>query len=171
MGKQQMAENIVKVDISFQALLTAVLSLERAEKQKLWEFLETDLFANEEDAPEDLVEIQAARADYAAGDYITFDQYAAERASRSEWLTQSFITPKVVRKQLDDLPDDVYERIAPKIQQLAEHPRPEGVTKLKGSDREYRIRIGDYRVRYEIDDKEKVILLLQCKHRRDIYRK
>ncbi|MGP1382041.1 MAG: hypothetical protein ACTS2F_00695 [Thainema sp.] len=79
-----MAENIVKVDISFQALLTAVLSLERAEKQKLWEFLETDLFPDEEDSPEDLAEIEAARADYTAGDYITFDQYAAERASRYE---------------------------------------------------------------------------------------
>lgn len=79
-----MAENIVKVDISFQALLTAVLSLERAEKQKLWEFLETDLFPDEEDSPEDLAEIEAARADYKAGDYITFDQDAAERASRSE---------------------------------------------------------------------------------------
>ncbi|MGP1382042.1 MAG: type II toxin-antitoxin system RelE family toxin [Thainema sp.] len=68
-------------------------------------------------------------------------------------MTYTIITPKVVRKQLDDLPDDVYERIAPKIQQLAEHPRPDGVTKLKGTDREYWVRC-------EIDDKEKVILLL-----------
>lgn len=69
------------------------------------------------------------------------------------------------------MPNDVYERIAAKIQHLAEEPRPDGVTKMKGTDNEYRIRIGDYRVRYEIDDKELIILLLQCKHRKDVYKK
>jgi mRNA interferase RelE/StbE len=85
-------------------------------------------------------------------------------------MTYTIITPKAVQKQLDALPDDVYNRIS-KIQQLAEDPRPDGVVKMKGSDNEYRIRIGDYRVRYEIDDKELIILLLQCKHRKDVYRK
>lgn len=79
-----MAENTVKIDISFQALLAAVSSLERAEKQELWELLETELFADEEDTPDDLAEIQTARADYATGDYTTFDQYAAQRTSRFE---------------------------------------------------------------------------------------
>ena len=86
-------------------------------------------------------------------------------------MTYTIITPKAVQKQLDALPDDVYDRIAEKIEQLAEDPRPDGVVKIKGSDTEYRIRIGDYRVRYEIDDKELIILLLQCKHRKDVYRK
>jgi len=86
-------------------------------------------------------------------------------------MTYTIITPKAVQKQLDALPDDVYDRIAEKIEQLAENPRPDGVVKMKGSDHEYRIRIGDYRVRYEIDDKELIILLLQCKHRKDVYRK
>jgi mRNA interferase RelE/StbE len=76
-----------------------------------------------------------------------------------------------VQKQLDALPDDVYDRIAEKIEHLAEDPRPDGVVKMKGSDHEYRIRIGDYRVRYEIDDKELIIILLQCKRRKDVYRK
>jgi len=86
-------------------------------------------------------------------------------------MSYTIITPKAVQKQLDALPDDVYDRIAEKIEQLAEDPRPDGVVKMKGSDHEYRIRIGDYRVRYEIDDKELIILLLQCKHRKDVYRK
>lgn len=86
-------------------------------------------------------------------------------------MTYTIITPKAVQKQLDALPDDVYDRIAEKIEQLAEDPRPDGAVKMKGSDNEYRIRIGDYRVRYEIDDKELIILLLQCKHRKDVYRK
>jgi mRNA interferase RelE/StbE len=86
-------------------------------------------------------------------------------------VTYTIVIPKAVQKQLDALPNDVYERIAAKIQPLAEDPRPDGVTKMKGTDNEYRIRIGDYRVRYEIDDKELMILLLQCKHRKDVYKK
>lgn len=86
-------------------------------------------------------------------------------------MTYTIITPKAVQKQLDALPDDIYEHIAVKIQQLVENPRPDGVVKMKGADNEYRIRIGDYRVRYEINDKELLILLLQCKHRKDVYRK
>jgi mRNA interferase RelE/StbE len=69
------------------------------------------------------------------------------------------------------LPSDIKERIAEKIQNLADEPRPDGVVKLKGSDNEYRIRVGDYRVRYEIDDENQLVQLLQCKHRKDVYRK
>ena len=78
-----MAENTVKIDISFQSLLEAILSLEMAEKHKLWKLLETELFSDEDDSPEDIAEIQAARADYKAGDYTTFDQYMAQRANQS----------------------------------------------------------------------------------------
>ena len=78
-----MAENTVKVDISFQSLLEAISSLEISEKHKLWELLEAELFPDDEDSPEDITEIQAARADYKAGDYTTFDQYMAQRAERS----------------------------------------------------------------------------------------
>jgi len=65
-----MAENIVKVDISFQSLLEAISSLWIAEKHQLWELLEAELFPNNEDSPEEIAEIQAARADYEAGDYL-----------------------------------------------------------------------------------------------------
>jgi mRNA interferase RelE/StbE len=68
------------------------------------------------------------------------------------------------------LSDKVYERISIKIQQLTDDPRPDGVVKLEGSVNEYRIRISDYRVRYEIDDQALLILLLQCRHRRDVYK-
>lgn len=78
-----MAENIVKVDISFQSLLEAVSSLGIAEKHQLWEFLEAELFPDDDDSTEDIAEIQAARADYEAGDYMTFDEYRVQRAERS----------------------------------------------------------------------------------------
>jgi mRNA interferase RelE/StbE len=64
----------------------------------------------------------------------------------------------------------VNKRVAEKLQQLAEEPRPSEVVKLKGTDNEYRIRVGDYRIRYEINDQDRTIRLLQCKHRREVYR-
>lgn len=76
-----MAENTVKLDVSFQALLDVISSLETAQKHQLWERLDAELFADDEDSPE-VAEIQAARDDYAAGDYITFDEYKAQRAKR-----------------------------------------------------------------------------------------
>jgi hypothetical protein len=78
-----MAENTVKVDISFQSLLEAISSLGITEKYQLWELLEAELFPDDEDSPEDIAEIQAARADYKAGDYMTFDEYRVQRAERS----------------------------------------------------------------------------------------
>ncbi|MEZ2321708.1 MAG: hypothetical protein ACBR15_22180 [Microcoleus sp.] len=74
-----MAENTVKVD-SFQSLLEAISSLGIAERYKIWEFLEAELFANEDASSEDIAEIQAARADYKAGDYTTFDRYMARES-------------------------------------------------------------------------------------------
>lgn len=81
------------------------------------------------------------------------------------------IISKSVQKQIDNLPNDVIERVIEKMQNLALEPRPEGIVKLKGYDNEYRIRIGDYRVRYEIDDENQLVQILQCKHRKDVYRK
>ena len=78
-----MAENTVKVDISFQSLLAAIASLEVTEKHQLWELLEAELFPDDEDSPEDIADIQVARADYEAGDYMTFDEYKAHRAELS----------------------------------------------------------------------------------------
>lgn len=84
-------------------------------------------------------------------------------------MSYQAIIPKPVQKQLDDLPDNVYDRLIKEILALKDNPRPPGCIKLKGY--EYRIRIGDYRIRYEIHDKESIVLLLHCKHRKDIYKK
>jgi hypothetical protein len=78
-----MAENTVKLEIQFESLLAAVSSLKVAEKHRLLELLEDELFDDDdlENDPETMADIEAARADYAAGDYITFDEYLAERRS------------------------------------------------------------------------------------------
>ncbi|TVP62245.1 MAG: type II toxin-antitoxin system RelE/ParE family toxin [Nodularia sp. (in: Bacteria)] len=86
-------------------------------------------------------------------------------------MTYQIIITKSIQKQLDNLPNNLKERVYEKICQLADEPRPNGVVKLKGYENEYRIRIGDYRLRYEIQDEELIILLIQCKHRRKVYKK
>jgi hypothetical protein len=78
-----MTENTVKMDISFQLLLGIISSLDTTEKHQLWSILDAELFPDDEDFPEDIAEIQAARADYKAGDYMTFDEYSVQRAKRS----------------------------------------------------------------------------------------
>jgi mRNA interferase RelE/StbE len=80
------------------------------------------------------------------------------------------VIPKPVQKQLDDIPDDVCDRIIKRIVMLKERPRPRGCIKLKGYENEYRIRIGNYRIRYEIRDQESIVILLHCKHRKSVYR-
>lgn len=57
------------------------------------------------------------------------------------------------------------------IDALAHQPRPDGVKKLQGGEGEYRLRVGSYRIIYDIKDHELVILVLRLGHRKDIYRK
>jgi len=86
-------------------------------------------------------------------------------------VTYQVVVPKPVQKQLDKLPEKEYQRIIEKILVLKENPRPPGCTKLTGHKNEYRIRIGSYRVRYEVDDDKLMVVLLHCLHRKDIYRR
>jgi len=85
-------------------------------------------------------------------------------------MSFAVVVPKPIQKQLDDLPASVLDRAIEKIQELKDRPRPAGCVKLKGHQNEYRIRIGAYRIRYEIDDQKSVVVLLHCGHRKDIYR-
>jgi len=85
-------------------------------------------------------------------------------------MSYQIIIPKPSQKQLKQLTPEIYQRIIEKIGQLANEPRPIGTKKLQGFDNEYRIRIGDHRVRYEIDDKALTVIILSCRHRREAYR-
>lgn len=73
-------------------------------------------------------------------------------------------------KQLRALDPPVRRRMLLAIRHLETDPRPPGVTKLKGEDNAWRIRIGDYRVIYEIHDRELLLLVFRAAHRRDVYR-
>ncbi len=71
---------------------------------------------------------------------------------------------------LRNLPQDVQKRVVRKIEALGQNPRPAGVEKLKGLTDLYRLRVGDYRILYQILDKVLLVLVVQVGHRREIYR-
>jgi mRNA interferase RelE/StbE len=74
------------------------------------------------------------------------------------------------RRELAALPRDAQERIDARILALSEEPRPSGSKKLEGIDDLYRIRVGDYRIVYRVDDKVVVVLVVRIGHRREVYR-
>ena len=73
-------------------------------------------------------------------------------------------------KEIADIPKPIRSRVADKIHALSDEPRPSGCKKLSGEDRAWRIRIGDYRVVYEVNDAEKYIEIRVVAHRKDVYR-
>ena len=76
---------------------------------------------------------------------------------------------KSAAKELQDIPKKELLKIIKRIQSLAENPRPAGSQKLS-SRQQYRIRQGDYRIVYSIDDGEFVVDIAKIGHRREVYR-
>src|SRR5205823_7638950 len=73
------------------------------------------------------------------------------------------------REELESLPGKVQDRIIEAIDALEQNPRPQGCKKLHGSDDRYRIRIGNYRVIYKIDEKAVTVLIVRIRDRKDAY--
>ena len=75
-----------------------------------------------------------------------------------------------VEKDLLGLPKAVVERVVKRIEDLRTEPFPPGCVRLEAAERLFRVRIGDYRVVYEVDGKAKLITVHYVRHRRDVYR-
>ena len=73
------------------------------------------------------------------------------------------------QRALARLPQRDYERVRDAIRALADEPRPPGCRQLTGREG-WRIRVGRYRVIYEIDDTVRIVTVLDVGHRRDVYR-
>jgi mRNA interferase RelE/StbE len=73
-------------------------------------------------------------------------------------------------KEFRSLDATIKRRVIPVIDNLIENPRPKGVRKLHEHRDLYRIRVGSYRVVYEIDDETRLIRVTRIRHRREIYR-
>ena len=73
-------------------------------------------------------------------------------------------------KDLARLSSEIHARVIAAIQALATNPRPPGYRKLAGSKHDWRIRVGDYRVVYEIADQIRVVRVNRVRRRREVYR-
>ena len=73
-------------------------------------------------------------------------------------------------RDLKKLSQEMFHRIIPQIKVLSDNPKPAGCRKITGSKNDWRIRIGDYRIIYEIDEKEKAVKVMRVRHRREVYK-
>ena len=73
------------------------------------------------------------------------------------------------RKELEALPNHVLARMISRLEALSENPRPAGCKKLKGYKDQWRIRVGDWRAVYLIDDKTRLVSVTRIAHRREVY--
>lgn len=79
------------------------------------------------------------------------------------------VTSETAERQFNRLDRQIQERIRDHIESLAENPRPPGVKKLKGYREYWRIRVGDYRVIYTIQDDRLLVCVIRIGHRREVY--
>ncbi len=73
-------------------------------------------------------------------------------------------------RQFRDLPSQIQQRLKSRIDSLVTMPRPHGSEKLSGTDQLYRVRVGDYRIVYAVEDDRLLVLVVKVGHRRDVYR-
>jgi mRNA interferase RelE/StbE len=74
------------------------------------------------------------------------------------------------RRELEALDNLNVARILSRIERLAQEPRPPGCSKLQGEENLWRIRLGDYRIVYSIDDRQHMVDIVRIRHRREAYR-
>ena len=84
-------------------------------------------------------------------------------------MTHALLIERQAQRSLARIAARDQDRIADAIRRLADEPRPHGVKKLSGRNA-WRIRVGDFRVIYEIHDDRLVILVVSIGHRREVYR-
>lgn len=84
-------------------------------------------------------------------------------------MSYSVLILRSANKSLSSLSSTVQDRLVLAITRLGSNPRPSGVKKLSGREA-WRIRVGDYRVIYEIRDADRTVLVVDVGHRREIYR-
>ncbi len=84
-------------------------------------------------------------------------------------MSYSVTITRRAKKELEAISSPSFEMIEAKVLALSKSPRPAGCKLLKGTERNWRIRSGDYRVVYEIDDATRTVTVLRIGHRKEIY--
>lgn len=85
-------------------------------------------------------------------------------------MTYSVITSRSADRDIRRLDARIRRQVFAKLLVLKDNPRPQDVKLLRGRDRSYRVRSGEYRILYEIDEVSKVVLIFRVRHRREVYR-
>jgi mRNA interferase RelE/StbE len=85
-------------------------------------------------------------------------------------VSYKVIVLRKAQKNLEAIPSPAFDQIEAKLLALAENPRPHGCKKLRDRERAWRIRSGDYRIVYDIDDSTSIVTVVRIGHRREIYR-
>lgn len=86
-------------------------------------------------------------------------------------MSYEVVFKRKARKALVRLPERIYERITRTIDDLAEDQRPRGAVKMRGTgeQEEWRVRVGDYRIVYRVDDEAQEVIVLAVGHRGSVY--
>ena len=81
----------------------------------------------------------------------------------------AIVFARSARKELEALDSPVVERVIARIEALAHDPRRAGARKLRGAGNLWRVRVGDYRIVYGLDDRRRVVDIVRVRHRREAY--
>jgi mRNA interferase RelE/StbE len=73
-------------------------------------------------------------------------------------------------RDLRALTPTILTRVDVRIRELADNPRPRGVERLRGPQDGFRLRVGNYRILYDVDDAQQIVIIGRVRHRRDVYR-
>lgn len=82
---------------------------------------------------------------------------------------QISLTP-AAKRDLDRITSEIFQRIVKSLKSLEQNPRPQGIKKLANRENEWRIRVGNHRILFEIDDDQKLVTIFRIRHRKDVYR-
>lgn len=85
-------------------------------------------------------------------------------------MAYQVLVERAAEKDLRKISSEVRPRLVLALQSLAKNPRPAGSLKLSGSASDWRIRVGDYRIIYEIADEIRIVRINRVRHRGDVYR-
>lgn len=84
-------------------------------------------------------------------------------------MKYTLLVERYAKKQILKLDKKVIPTIKKAISELADNPRPQGYIKLKGEDA-YRVRVGNYRIIYEIDNGKLIVIVVTVGHRKNVYK-
>ena len=85
-------------------------------------------------------------------------------------MAYQVLVERAAEKDLRKISSEIRPRLVLALQSLAKNPRPAGSLKLTGSASDWRIRVGDYRIIYEIADEIRIVRINRVRHRGDVYR-